>query len=538
MELKAQDIAAYDAAYWAVNEEIKLPQGRFSFVGRKYLEEPMRSQFRRRVLMKGTQGGASLIIMLQMLHDMLYDRYPLGVLYLFPTTDDMREYSKSRFNPLISANNRAIGRFLQDTDTASLKKVGESAYLYLRGANLTEKLDIGYNESTKLKGISVDAVVFDEIDLMDPGVVAKARGRYGASKVKDEVYIGNPGVPGRGIDAFWQQSDQRHWWITCGKCTEETCAELEFFDNPAFIKIRDNGTGFLGCKRCGAQLDTDNGNWKADVDKNSDKVHGYRWSQLLVPDNDPAEILHDYRFPPEGNLGDVMRTRLGMPWISAENQLTRVEVYESCGTYPIYGSHHGPCAMGVDVGDTKHIVIGCRTGQDSYEILKIARLESWDDIHDIAGRFNVRSAVVDLRPFADAARAFQKAERYRVYLCEYSDSTPLGSMYNDTTGLVRVNRTEVFDATGKMFRDRKVAIPRKCPEIDEFVRQVTNPVCVEEQDKRRGILVRRYRGENDHYRNAMNYFLLAASGGKVGIVRNRDLWQSRPRRAVGARTAI
>jgi len=67
-------------------------------------------------------------------------------------------------------------------------------------------------ESGKLRGVPVDRVVFDEVELMNPSAIAKALQRMGDSETKHEVYISNPGLPDHGIDLIWQQSDQRFWY--------------------------------------------------------------------------------------------------------------------------------------------------------------------------------------------------------------------------------------------------------------------------------------------------------------------------------------
>ena len=528
--LKAEDLAAVDPAYWATISCIKLQVGNFTFEGREYLQEPMHSDFQRQVFMKGTQGGASLIVIMKVLHGLIYGRYPRGVLYLMPTIEDIREFSQSKFGPLFGDNPKVLGAYLHSTrrgvDSTTLKKIGDS-FLFLRPATLSRKVDVGYDESSRLKAISVDAVVFDELDTFeDQSVVQKALGRYAASKVKDEFYIGNPGTPNRGIDAMFLSSDQRHWWMRCQKCTTETCAEKEFFENAAFIKTRDDGSSYLGCKRCGNQIFVKDGYWKPDVPSKTEKYHGYRWSQLIIPDCNPHELLQDFRYPPQGNFGDVMRTKLGMPYIATDDVLTASQVFACCDqNRAMADSHPGPCAMGVDVGDVKHIVIGGRidsprdSGEEHFEIFKIVRLKSWDDIHDLARRFNVKSTVVDSGPMRDEARRFQQREkRTRVWLCTYNETTVVAVQYNPKTGIVKVNRTEIFDQTGRMISERRLVLPRKqSPAIEEFAKQVTDPVCIEEQDKRNGGLVRRYRGREDHYRNALNYFRLAADSTKVGL---------------------
>jgi len=517
MTLTPQDIASVDPAYWAVFNEIKLQASIFTFADHEYQREPMNSKVRRKCYMKGTQGGWTEVEILDDFHGMRYSHYPLGVLHLMPTNDDVNEFSKARFNPLILANRLSIGRFVKKTDTASLKKIGD-AFLYLRGARLSQKVAGEEKESSKLRSIPVDACKFDEMDLMDEDVISKARGRMGHSKVKKEVYISNPTIPDYGIDKIFQTSDQRHWFRKCSHCGDWTCAELSF---PDCVKIRSDGTGYIGCNKCGKEVPLNNGEWVPSVPSNSDFMHGYRWSQLTSAFNDPAEILEDFANPPEGNLGDVYRLRLGLPYIASEDRLTEAEVLACCGNEINAYNHQGPCAMGVDVGKVKHIVIGVKMGK-RFEIVKTTQLSEWNDIHDIAKRFNVKSAVIDIRPYEDSARQFQKAEKYKIWLCEYSETLPTGPAYNEKTGIVKVNRTEVFDSTHRLVStDGMLRLPRLCPEVKEFAKQVCATAKVLETNKRTNTQIYRYRklGE-DHFRNALNYFYLAASGNKLASIKS------------------
>lgn len=508
--------------YWAILNRIKLQASTFNFKDHEYQIEPMSSGARRRCYMKATQGGFTEIEVLKSLWAMIYRHLPQGVLYMFPTTDDVNEFSKSRFNPLIVSNRTAIGRYVksggQGTDTASLKKI-HNAFLYLRGARLSQKIS-NQNESSKMRSIPVDSVKFDEVDLMDEEVIAKARGRMGHSKVKEEVYISNPLVPGEGIDKIFQSSDQRHWFRKCPSCNEWTCAELSF---PDCVKIRHDGTGFIGCSKCCREVPVYSGKgtaeWVPAKPDNSDYMHGYRWSQLTSAFNDPAEILDAFINPPEGNLADVYRLRLGLPYIAAEDRLTEAQVYNCCGNFLPYVRHRGPCAMGVDVGKIKHVIIGTRTGDDQYTVIKTARLSAWEDIHDLAHRFNVKSAVIDIRPYEDSARRFQQEARFRTFLCEYKENSPQGTIYNQNTGIVSVNRTEIFDATHRLVTTSgQLVIPRYCPDIKEFAVQMCDAYKVLETNKRTGLSVYRYKGTNDHFRNALNYFLLAARDGHIAKI--------------------
>jgi len=233
---------------------------------------------------------------------------------------------------------------------------------------------------------------------------------------------------------------------------------------------------------------------------------------------DPGQILDQYNDPPQGNLADVYRLRLGMPYVAAEDKLKLTDVYSCCNNDAMATGSQGPCAMGVDVGKIKHVVIGVCTGRDKFQILKMARLSAWEDIHDIAKRFGVTSCVIDIRPYEDEARRFQVAENYRIYLCEYSENPMQDATWNNKDKTVRAYRTGVFDRTHKMFTQDEVELPRRCPEMEVFARQVCSAAKVLVINQRTGTSVYRYQtvgNDGDHYRNAMNYFSLAASGHRL-----------------------
>lgn len=524
--LAPADLSVLDPAHWASVNKIRLVSGVFSFEDRGYQMEPMQSRVKRMCYMKATQGGYSEIEILKSLHGLIHGRYPQGVLYLFPTTDNVLDFSKSRFTPLIQENPASIGRFMRrqkkNTDAAGLKRVG-GGFLYLRGA----RLDVD-DESVQLRSIPVDRIVLDELDLMDEAVIAKARGRMGSSRLQEEVFIANPTLPDYGIDKVFQTSDQRHLFRKCS-CGAQTCAELSF---PGCVKVREDGTGYIACEKCGKPVGIEDTEWVPAERENSAFMHGYRWSQLSSTFNDPAEILEQFNNPPQGNLGDVYRLRLGLPYAAIEDKLSVGVVKDCCGPDIMPTFHPGPCAIGVDIGKVKHVVIGVRTSRERYEIVRMARLSRWEDIHDLAKKYGVKSGVYDIRPYEDEARSFQKSEPYRIYLCAYDENRVQGARYNDVDGMVRVNRTEICDATHRVISEKRIVLPRSCPEVDEFARQCCNAAKVLEVNKRSGVAVYRYRtvgSGGDHYRHALNYFLLAATGSRIATLRGS---QNRPAQVV------
>lgn len=535
-----EKVCAADACFWATEMRIKLQAGDiFSLVNHEYMLKPMQSRARRKCAMKATgMGWSEGMGILPTIHDLIYGRFKQGALYLFPTNVGVQDFSKSRFDTLFTNNREAIGKFVKSgskgTDTVKLKKIGNS-FLYLRGATLDpEDEGLGGKTSTGLSSIQVDSVTFDEIRLMSQETIAKALGRMGHSLIQQEVYIANPGGEDEDIDIIFKSSDQQYWFRKCPACGERTCAELEF---PQCVKIyvdaderRRAGkhTGYIACKKCGKPVPMWNGTgsaeWISQKPSNTD-MEGYNIGHLSSVFYDPAAILARFNDPPQGNLGDVYRLDLGKPYSSSEDKLQKHVVLASCGRDVMPESHSGPCAMGVDVGIIKHVVIGIKTGKENCEIIRVAQVKSFDDIHDLARRYGVKSEVVDIRPYEDEARQHQKIEKSygnKVWLCQYVDSPLEEADFNENNGVVKTYRTGIFDKTHRMLTKGDIRLPRQCPAVEEFAQQCCN--CAKHKEEKQGSgTIYRYQKTGDqkqgeHYRHALNYFILAASGHRIKSV--------------------
>jgi hypothetical protein len=249
-------------------------------------------------------------------------------------------------------------------------------------------------------------------------------------------------------------------------------------------------------------------------------ITGRRWSQLTSAYNDPYDILQDYLTPKDGILDDVMRLRLGLPYVSIEDKLRVQDVYFCCTGERQAESSTLPCAMGVDVGKKKHVTIGYKINKKQYEIIRVAIVDSFDDVHDLARRYNVKTACIDIRPYEDEVRRFQKAEPYLVFLCEYGDNALQDIALNDKTRTFKVYRTGIFDQTGRLVRDVNITFPRRDAAIDEFAEQLCNTAKRLESNKRSGADIYRYvKLGQEHFRNSLNYFILACA--KAPMVHNK-----------------
>jgi len=201
---------------WA--EDITLDGKPFTYDRHEYLVEPYQDNHPHQVEMKATQMGLTSKAMLRVAHGARYGGYR-GILYLFPSKSDVTDFSKGRINPLIDENPDTIGEWLKDTDAANIKRIW-NAFLYLRGM----KSRVG------LKSIPVDFIIMDELDEAPQNAVDMAMERMAHSEFKEILKLSNPTLPDYGIDAAFQETDQKYWLLRCEKCNEHTCLEDTFPD--------------------------------------------------------------------------------------------------------------------------------------------------------------------------------------------------------------------------------------------------------------------------------------------------------------------
>ena len=510
-EVTPEEISAISAWHWSWYNEIQLQAGKYKMEGHSWQIGPMESTHPYRVARKAAQLGWTELEVLKTVHGMVHGRYPSGCLYLFPTGDDVSDFSKARFGPMIADNPDTIGKHVSSTDSTNIKRIG-TGMLYLRGARLSAVVEGLKKDSSKLRSIPVDKVVTDERDLMDSKAVDMAMERMSHSNVQEYSTFSTPTVPGFGIDKEYDESNQLVWMIKCRKCNTYTCLEIEF---PECI----SDTGLRLCKKCRQEIFPVDGEWVAKHPSRTEK-EGNWLSQLNSAYVDPGTILRLFNDPPEGNIQEVYNSKLGMAYVAAENKLTKNDVYATCGQEAMLTKSPGPCAMGVDVGKTLNVVIGGRLAQDRKQILKMARVTSFQDLHDLARRFNVKAAVLDIEPETRAARAFQAAEPYEVWLCDYTDNPGTSIKWKEEDHTISAFRTEILDEVHNLVsKEGLLEIPRKSDEVEEYAEQMSNIAKVLEEDKITGGTRYRYRKLGaDHYFHTTGYFCMAAK--RVGIMKD------------------
>nr|BDD45670.1 hypothetical protein 18 [Desulfobacterales bacterium] len=463
----------------------------FTYDRHEYLIEPYRDTHPHQVELKAAQLGLTSKAMLRVVYGARHGGFR-GILYLFPSKSDVTDFSKGRIDPLIHDNPETIGKWLQDTDSANIKRIW-NAFLYLRGM----KSRVG------LKSIPIDLTVFDELDEAPQNAVDMAVERMAHSEFREILKLSNPTLPDYGIDKAFQDTDQRYWLLKCEKCGGHTCLEDTF---PACLKTV-SGRVIRACQKCDSELDPSIGQWVAKKPAVEDK-RGYHYSQLFSHYVDPAEILHQFRTT--NNLTDFYNLKIGNAYVEAENRLSVEEILKLCGGIGIADQDRGPCYMGVDQGKDLHVVIGRNHSERAGQVIHLGVYRDWEELDRLMESFGVNRCVVDALPETRNARSFAERFRGKVFLNYYNEHQKGSYAWNEKELIVSCNRTESLDASHRVVMDQSIIIPRVCEITREFAKHLHNVAKKLEENEETG--TKRYvyvRLGADHFRHAFNYFIMA-----------------------------
>jgi hypothetical protein len=505
---------AVNALYWAQAIGLVFGGQKFDIAEHEYQMACISDTHPNEVWKFSAQMGKTIDQMIKRMHHLIYNVYPQGVMYIFPTTKLVQRFSQARFTPLLN-DNPILRLYIGSSDNMELKRVGRSN-LYFVGSRMTQKIEGERKTSANLKSEPVDCVVEDEYDEIDQDMSVLAQHRMDHSKVKHRARISTPSMPDYGIDRAYQASDQSVWMIKCGACHTYTCLELEF---PDCLHELADGSVIRACKKCHREIFPRDGIWVPQYPSRSEECQG-RWiSQLNSAFVKPKVILESFKSPPNDDVADFYNSTLGMAYISAENCLFPNDLYKTIKrdlVAPL--EFDGPAAMGVDVGRELHVVILSKTSSASRRLIKFARVSTFNDVHDLGRKFGVKCAVLDLEPETRKVRDFIESEKYECYGCDYHEAQHGPVNWDSDRKVVTINRTEILDATHELVvQPGRLELPRLSDEMKDYlIPQLCSPAKILSDDDETGKRVYHYRKRGpDHYRHALNYAYMASM--RIGI---------------------
>ena len=172
-------------------------------------------------VLKGAQIGLSTVALAWALY--LTRVKLLNVGYGLPTKIFAQRFMKTRYKEVLSANPYLQQQVQISQDVGLMTVTGEDA------STISQLYMLGMENLTDAISIPLDALVFDEVDILNRDNLLWADDRLAASSYGSKVYFSVGMNPGTGIDEGYQQSDQRVWVCRCGACGQDDQVLEELF---------------------------------------------------------------------------------------------------------------------------------------------------------------------------------------------------------------------------------------------------------------------------------------------------------------------
>lgn len=469
-----------------------------------------------KVVEKSRQLGLSETSVSEIIH-FLAMHNNTKAMYTFPTWGQMKDFSASRVDPVF--REKGLNNLLsKEVNNVSMKKVG-SSYLFMRSASSGS---IG-------EGVDTDAVYIDELDRQKDGILESFTEGLKSSNYGYIRRWSTPTIPGRGVDALYQKSDQMHYFHTCPHCGYKQYLTAE--DNIIQVKPHgvnnatqeiEDGTFIIGCKKCHREMN--------------------RWL--------PGEWVPE--FPSIKEIRGYLITQLDATWITADDIMRRKFSYTSKQLFYNYvlGSPYSATGLIVTESDIKAsirlphkithrtqdyvgIVAGIDYGEPSWMV--VLGLKPGGQI-DILGMYWAESDPA--RPLSDANMfsAILKAYKPNIivadsgygadknsfmyaafpsafYSCYWNTAknphsrTRFTDTWNEKNRDVTVDKTVKIQRSLHMLKNQLIGVYGWCEDVAIFSKHVNNTrIQDEEQD---GIVFQRaVRLGADHLMCCLTYALI------------------------------
>ncbi len=313
------------------------------------------------VVKKSAQVGCSTAFSIKMAYAAKSPRFRVNSIYTLPTDGDVKEFVTTKFDPIVLAN--PIIKEMIGKDNTHLKEF-DGRFVYFKGTR---------SESAAIM-TTAELIVKDEVDRSDQSTLgtfeSRTMGYKGENAWTGSWELSNPSVSNYGIDLSWKRSDQKEWFIQCAKCHMQQTLRWD--------RNVNESRGTYVCASCGktlTNLERMIGQWIAQ--NPGSPVSGYHISNMMAPWMSAKDLIAKRKKHDDEYFQNFI---LGEPYSSGDVDDFRRIIYDCWTPGPIDGP---PYILGVDVGRTKHYVLGNKKG-----IFKIGTCIERLELEEIIERYN------------------------------------------------------------------------------------------------------------------------------------------------------
>lgn len=443
-----------------------------------------------------------------------------NVLYVLPaSTPDASDFSSSRFDPALELSPHLANLF-SNVKNVGHKRAG-SANLFIRGSR----------SKSQLRSIPAPLLIFDEVDVMVQDNITLAFERASGQLEKQFILLSTPTIDNKGINAYFRNSSQEHYFFPCpycGKLTElifPECLVITAEDiNDPNIK-----NSHIICKECNHILPHEEkpsifakGQWVPSYTNRLSR--GFNINQLYSTTEQPYEVATSF-IRAQTNPADEQEfynSKLGLTHIVNGAQISDSDIETCTGSYKNNSIPNRPMliTMGIDVGSWLHYEIAAYTSRPSIEndlnlsteaqVLSIGKVKEFEELDSILRQFKVLYAVIDANPERRKALEFAKRFYGRIRCCFYGNGITGKQLHlhSDEEHTMTVDRTSWLDVALSRFKRNTIRIPVDSPM--EYKEHLKALVRIYKKDALGNPIGKYDKGNNDdHYAHARCYCEIA-----------------------------
>ncbi len=490
---------------WVATRHHRTHKGEYlEFKKHQYLRDILLDDSPYQIDKKSTQSGHTEIATVRVIAKAAQG---LRVFWVWPNDTLLTQYVQERWDKSVHYT-----PYYHKIFKAENKKAADSAHNKDIGKG--NVFLVTSNTETAFTSYPADMVDIEELEECNQENIKMARERLDHSEYRLQYKRGNPKFNGMGIDAEFEDTDQKEWGIRC------QCRETIFLDwfkhvvrkvDKGKYEIRDPdydpGAGRdlqAICHKCNRPVwRKSNGLW-IPIFPGRPKS-GRHTSKLFAGTAPLIEIHSNFTdgLTDETKMQRFYNADLGLAYTAEGAKLTEHMIFECMGDYAP-GQEEGLTVAGIDVGKHYHYVIARLLPDGTFKIICINKTMDTNTVISTLKQYGVKVFVIDALPETREARKI--CGHFKVgFVCYF------GNTKSDTTDLARkiitVQRTPALDAVKEVIITQAIKYPANIKGEKEYLKHMT--VSVRAFDEKRNVYDWVHGSQPDHYFLATAYCLIA-----------------------------
>jgi hypothetical protein len=332
----------------------------------------------------------------------------LNVGYFLPSDKFADRFGQTRADKMIKAS-PFLRETMKEGAVAGVHQKGlkefRGSYLYL----------LGLESIANATSIPMDALIYDEVDLLDEENTTWSEDRVAHSKLRLRMYLSVGMFPGAGIDARYREGTQHRHAFSCKRCGKKDQILEDLF--PESMRVV-SGEARRVCTKCHRPLDLTKGRWIAECGARAKEGrYSFKLSALSMPSIEGNYIWNRYRdaVRKKAWLAKFNCSVLARPDAGAMMPITDVELRQmqrSDLVLKLFRGNGAPRYGGVDVGDICHFwtheLLPAREGEERRRrLVWLEEIDSDELVERVAAlikKLDIRRLVIDKKPHTASAR--------------------------------------------------------------------------------------------------------------------------------------